>query len=42
MKESILQKISAFVTKGIESEAEYIYMLAQIRKHIEQQRIDGY
>jgi len=42
MKESILEKISALVTKGIESEAECIYMLAQIRKYIEQQRIDGY
>lgn len=42
MKESILEKISVLVTKGIESEAECIYMLAQIRKYIEQHRIDGY
>lgn len=42
MKENILDKIAALVSKGIESEAECIYMLAQIRKHIEQQRIDGY
>src|SRR5690606_4504576 len=42
MKESILEKISVLVTKGIESEAECVYLLAQIRKYIEQQRIDGY
>lgn len=38
----MLDKIAALVTKGIESEAECIYMLAQIRKYIEKQRIDGY
>lgn len=42
MKESILEKISVLVTKGIESEAECVYLLAQIRKYIEQQHIDGY
>lgn len=42
MKESIIEKISVLVTKGIESEAECVYMLAQIRKYIEQQHIDGY
>lgn len=42
MKESILEKISALTTKGIESEAECVYLLAQIRKYIEQQNIYGY
>ncbi|TCV08234.1 hypothetical protein EDC17_104737 [Sphingobacterium alimentarium] len=42
MKESILDKIATLVTKGIESEAECIYILAQIRKYIEQQHRDGY
>lgn len=42
MKESILEKISALITKGIESEAECTYMLTQIRKYIEQQRMSGY
>ncbi|MBE8714782.1 hypothetical protein [Sphingobacterium hungaricum] len=42
MKESVIEKISMLVTKGVESEAECIYMLAQIRKHIEQHRIEGY
>ena len=42
MRENILEKISALVTKGIESEAECVYLLAQTRKYIEQQQIRGY
>lgn len=42
MRESILEKISELVAKGIKSEAECVYLLAQTRKYMEQQRIDGY
>ena len=42
MKEAIIEKISQLLTKGIESEAECVYLLAQVRKYIEQQRIKGY
>lgn len=42
MKESILSKIEDLVVKGIESEAEAVYLLSQMRKFIEQQELDGY
>lgn len=42
MRESILEKISALVAKGIKSEAECVYLLAQTRKYIEQQGMHGY
>ncbi|MDM1296740.1 hypothetical protein HX021_20855 [Sphingobacterium sp. N143] len=42
MKESILEKISDLVTKGVESEAECVYLLTQSRKYMEQQRIYAY
>jgi len=42
MKESILEKISELVEKGVESEAECVYILAQIRKYIERQGLGRY
>ncbi|MEN5059042.1 hypothetical protein [Sphingobacterium kitahiroshimense] len=42
MKESIIEKISDLIYKGIESEAECVYLLTQTRKYIEQQNIHAY
>ncbi|MGK6351591.1 hypothetical protein [Parapedobacter sp. DT-150] len=42
MRESILEKISELVAKGIKSEAECVYLLAQTRKYMEQQGMPGY
>lgn len=42
MKESILSKIEDLVVKGIDSEAEGVYLLSQMRKYLEQQQIDGF
>lgn len=42
MKEIIIEKISDLVTKGVESEAECVYLLVQARKYMEQQEINAY
>lgn len=42
MKESIIEKIRDLVNKGVESEAECVYLLTQSRKYMEQQSIYGY
>ncbi|MEJ5146408.1 hypothetical protein [Sphingobacterium sp. MYb388] len=42
MKEAIREKINELINKGIESEAECVYLLSQLRKYREQQSISGY
>ncbi|MDR2284823.1 MAG: hypothetical protein LBE37_16535 [Sphingobacterium sp.] len=42
MQHDIIEKIRKLVDKGVESEAECVYLLAQIRKYLEQQDIPGY
>lgn len=42
MKESIIEKIRDLVAKGVESEAECVYLLTQSRKYMEQQHIYTY
>jgi len=41
MKESIIEKIRDLVNKGVEPEAECVYLLTQSRKYMEQQSIYG-
>lgn len=42
MQHDIIEKIRKLVDKGIESEAECVYLLAQTRKYLEQQDISGF
>lgn len=42
MKEALREKINELIGKGVQSEAECVYFLSQIRKYMEQQSIPGY
>ncbi|UZJ64368.1 hypothetical protein OKW96_18635 [Sphingobacterium sp. KU25419] len=42
MKEALREKINELINKGIQSEAECVYLLSQLRKYREQQSIFGY
>lgn len=42
MKEALREKINELINKGIQSEAECVYLLSQLRKYQEQQSISGY
>ncbi|MGE8429627.1 MAG: hypothetical protein ACN6O7_17215 [Sphingobacterium sp.] len=42
MKNDLKGKINELISKGVESEAECVYLLSQLRKYREQQSIHGY
>lgn len=42
MSDEIVEKIQVQLDKGIETKATCVYLLAQIRKYLEQQRVGGF
>ncbi|MGJ1284097.1 hypothetical protein ACR79P_09020 [Sphingobacterium spiritivorum] len=42
MRDQLLEKINSLVIKSVNSEAECVYLLTQIRKYLEQQKLDGF